>query len=191
MPRYSRVAQLVEQVAVNHPVGGSSPSPGAFTFEPLSPTFPGECSYQYGGHQGELSSKQVLQFNFDFANLLAVRARNLTGAFCAFLILSTPAFGSEKPIEKIRNCANSIARASGCKEIPANPPRYYGGRPGPTFRCQVDPGTTGMPAFVGSGSSECDAKTDIWIKACEKGLSPSEITRFHLACGVEPAVPIY
>ena len=25
----SRVAQLVEQVAVNHPVGGSSPSPGA------------------------------------------------------------------------------------------------------------------------------------------------------------------
>jgi hypothetical protein len=28
---YSSVAQLVEQVAVNHPVGGSSPSRGANT----------------------------------------------------------------------------------------------------------------------------------------------------------------
>ena len=30
--RHSRVAQLAEQVAVNHPVGGSNPSPGATLF---------------------------------------------------------------------------------------------------------------------------------------------------------------
>ena len=31
----SRVAQLAEQVAVNHPVGGSNPSPGARLYYPL------------------------------------------------------------------------------------------------------------------------------------------------------------
>jgi hypothetical protein len=31
---YSRVAQVVEQVTVNHRVGGSSPSSGAFFFDP-------------------------------------------------------------------------------------------------------------------------------------------------------------
>ena len=32
----SQVAQSVEQVAVNHPVGGSNPSLGAFSTQPVS-----------------------------------------------------------------------------------------------------------------------------------------------------------
>lgn len=39
---HSPVAQSVEQVAVNHPVGGSSPSGGAMTGSVMEPVF---CIY--------------------------------------------------------------------------------------------------------------------------------------------------
>ncbi len=38
--QHSRVAQLAEQVTVNHPVGGSNPSPGASNYMKEKGAFP-------------------------------------------------------------------------------------------------------------------------------------------------------